>query len=704
MNARHWCISTALAGALVTGSGCDGTLGTPPSAPTPPPTSSTVAESVPETRGPALTVVEPLQRGLTVAGVAGLCDDNLALAQEILAAIRALPTDGTATLSFEDTFGRLDDAFLSILNGSEFPYLVGVAHPDEAVRNAARACETKTDKLLTSIWLDPTLARVLEAYAARRETLGVERERFVSQTLRDFRRNGSVLPAAGQARLREINDELTQIGQRFIAEISSSKGVIEIRPEQLAGLPDGYVETHRPRPDGKVEISTDYPDYYPFVKYALDRRAARDLYVAFVNRGGEVNVGRLDRLLQLRHEKARLLGYATWADYAIEPRMAKTAAEVEAFLDRVSIAIAPAVKAEFQQFAAEFQSFSGGTNQRMTPADRYFLNERLKNKRYAFDGKKLAEYFDIDRVTGGLFDISSRMYGIEFRKEAGPTWHPEVRAYSVWSGDRRLGDVYLDLFSRDHKYKHAAMFTIRTGKKLAGGAVQTPIASLICNFPRPGEPMAHDQVVTYFHEFGHVLHHLLSDTELSSFAGTNTARDFVETPSQMFEEWAWSREVLDLFARHPVTGEPIPTPLYEAMTRARRFGMSLGTERQLFLARLDLAYHTQEPGFDTTELLQQIHKRHFSFAYVPNTHFQSSFGHLIGYDAGYYGYQWALSLSFDVLSRFKKEGLMNQATARAWREQVLSKGASVDERDQVTAFLGRPPSEQAYADFLQGKD
>ena len=591
---------------------------------------------------------------------------------------------------------------LSINNASEFPYLMGVVHPDEAVRNAARACETKTDKLVTGIFLDAQLAKVLKAYAAKKEQLPDERQRFVEETLRDFRRNGIDLPTDQQKRLRAINEEITQLGQRFIAEISASRGVIELDPRQLAGLPDSYVKSHPPDPAGKVLITTDYPDYYPFVKYALDRESAKRLYVKFVNRGGDVNVSRLDRLFALRWEKAKMLGYGNWADYAIEPRMAKNAAEVQAFLDRVSKAIAPAVEQELKDFRAELVRLTGNPRRPMTPPDRYFLTERLKNKRYKFDSKELANYFEIDAVTKGLFDITSKMYGLTYETLEEKAWHPDVSVHELRSNGKRIGKFYLDLQPREHKYKHAAMFAVRTAKKLPDGTAQTPIAALVCNFPAPGEPMAHDQVVTYFHEFGHVLHHLLTETELASVSGTNTARDFVETPSQMFEEWAWSREVLDRFAKHPQTGAKIPKPLFDALTNSRRFGLALATERQLFLARLDLGYHVREPGFDTTKVLEEIHQEHFSFAYVPGTHFQSSFGHLIGYDAGYYGYQWALALAYDVLSRFKKEGLLNPATAADWRQKVLSKGGSLDERSLIRAFLGRAPSEKAYADFLKG--
>ena len=371
-----------------------------------------------------------------------------------------------------------------------------------------------------------------------------------------------------------------------------------------------------------------------------------------------------------------------------------------AFLDRVSAAIKPAVDKELALFRKEYRKLRHKSGPNMTPADRYFLTERLKNTLYKFNSKEMANYFEVKRVTRGLLDLTARMYGLTYKTVDEPTWHPDVTAHEIWSGGKAVGKFYLDLHARPNKYKHAAMFPIRPAKTLADGVRQSPMAALVCNFPRPGEPMPHDQVVTYFHEFGHVLHHLLTTTELAKFAGTATARDFVEAPSQMFEEWAWSKDVLDLFAQHIDSGAKIPAPLFDKMIKARKAGLALHTERQLWLARLDLTYHSSAPPVDTTKVLKDVHDAQFSFAYVPDTHFQSSFGHLIGYDAAYYGYQWALSIAHDVLSRFKKEGLFNTKTADAWRQLVLSRGGSDDEAKLVTAFLGRPPTEEAYGKFL----
>ena len=683
-----------------------------PAVPPPPPvaTETPIVDAPPVTPAVAappsqvaLTVVEPLAVAKDAAGVRALCTDNLALATRIVGEVAALDPAAAATLTWERTLGHLDDAFLSISNASELPYLLGVAHPSEDVRTAAQECEKKTDEVETGLYLDERLARVVVAYAAKGESLSEERQRFLEHVVRELRRRGAELDEKGKARLRELNQELTELGQRFVAEIGATTHQIELAPEQLRGLPESFKKAHPPRSDGKVVVNTDYPDYYPFVTYAADRNLARDLFVKFTNRGGDANVARLDRILALRHEKAQLVGYAHWADYATEPRMAKNAASALGFLTRVHSAIEPAIATEFRDFGAEFQKAVPDPSRAMIEADRYFVADRIKSQRLSLDSKLLADYFEVDAVTRGLLAITAEMYGLEYAPLEGVQWHESVKGYEVRSGGRSIARFYLDLAPRANKYKHAAMFGIRTGKTLSDGTRQTPIAALVCNFPPPGEPMPHDQVVTYFHEFGHVLHHILTEAELASFAGTNTVRDFVEAPSQMFEEWAWSPEALGRFARHAKTGQPLPQAMLTAMERSRRFGIALHTERQLFLANLDLAYHTTTPPFDTTQVLERVHKKEFSFRYVKGTHFQSSFGHLIGYDAGYYGYQWSLALAYDALDRFKKAGLFDKETAAAWKKHVLTRGGSRDERTMLREFLGREPSEAAYVAFLVGR-
>ncbi|HLM72427.1 MAG TPA: M3 family metallopeptidase [Polyangiaceae bacterium] len=670
--------------------------------PTPTSTAAMPSDASPSSSAPAF---DPVPIGMTAAGVTRVCDDHIKAAETLLNEIKSLKGAAADKLTFDATFGRFDRLVLELNNAGEFPYLMGVAHPDAAVRDAAKKCEPKSEKFTTAMWLDADLAGVLKAYAAKGEKLEGERARLVHDVLRDFRRNGLDLPPEKQARLREINEAITTNGQNFISNIGASKETLEVDPKALDGLPPEYVAKHPPNDKGKVVLTTDYPDFFPFVTYARDRKTALDLFVLFQNRGGKKNVEILELILKLRSEKAKLLGYQHWADYATEPRMAKNAKTVRTFLDKVRDALKDVGKVEYTELMKEHVKLGGKQGAKLPPSDRYFLEDRVRAAKFKFNSQELSNYFEIGAVKAGLMSITAKMYGIEYREVPANAWHPDVTAYEVWSGKEVIAKFYLDLYSRPDKYKHAAMFGVRTAARLPDGTYQKPIAALECNFPKPGAQaalMSHEDVVTFFHEFGHVLHHVLTKGELASFSGTATARDFVEAPSQMFEEWAWSREVLDLFAKHHKTGEKIPDDLFEAMQRARTFGRALATQRQLFLATLDLEYHSRQVPFNTTRVLEEVQNATDQFQFVKGTHFQSSFSHLIGYDAGYYGYQWALALSRDVLTRFKKEGFLNPATAAAWRNEVLSKGGGTDEASLITRFLGREPSHDAYIAYLKG--
>jgi thimet oligopeptidase len=648
---------------------------------------------------------DPVAVGMTVEGAKRLCTEHLQTADALVQQIRALKKAPASELTYDATVGRFDDVLLEVGSASEFPYLLAVAHPDGAVREAAKLCEPKADAFNTALYLDADVAAVLRAYAAKNEPLAGEKKRLLSDVLRDLRRNGLELSPDKQAEVRRLSDELTRLGQDFSANISSSTGHIEVRPAALAGLPPDYIARH-PVKDGKVEITIDYPDYFPFITYSKDRKAALELYVKFTNRGGEDNIKILERILKLRSDKAKLLGYESWAAFVIEPRMAKSPKAVADFLSQIRAAVKEPARAEFAEMMRSHTKRGGRSSDRLPPPERYFLEDQIRAEKYKFNSQELSNYFEIGAVKKGLFDITAKMYGIEYKEVAARAWHPDVTLYEVRAQGRLLGKFYLDLYSRPDKYKHAAMFSLRGAKRLADGTYRTPIAALECNFPKPGaEPalLSHEEVLTFFHEFGHVLHHLLTRSELAAYSGSNTVRDFVEAPSQMFEEWPWSREVLDLFARHHKTGAKIPDELFAAMQRARLFGRALETQRQILFASLDFEYHSRAPGFDTTQALEEIQAANDSFAFVKGTHLQSSFGHLIGYDAGYYSYQWALSLSRDVLTRFKKEGLLNPATAAAWRDEVLSKGGGEDERTMITRFLGRPPNTDAYLAYIKGQ-
>jgi len=654
--------------------------------------------------------VDPLAAGLTAEEVDRFSREHLEHARRLVAAVRALASAPDDELTWDTVLAPLDDVTFATSLAGGFAGLMEETHPDAAVRAAGRACRPRLVSFQTDMMLDAELAGVVRRFAktSAARLLGGTRRRLLEDLLREFRRNGLELPPAGQARLRELNDELNRAAQEFSRNLAEARGALRVPPSRLRGLPEAFLAVHAPEADGLVTVTTDYPDYFPVVSYAEDRELARELNALFDSRAASQNVPLLERVLALRAEKAQLLGYATWADYVLEPRMARTTAAVREFLAGAAEAVREPGRREYREFQAERAAALGVDPGLPIPVyDRLYLEQRLRAKKYGFDGKALSEHFPVEGVVSGVLGFVSRLFGLELAERPDAArWHPEVRVLDVLSDGAVVGRLFLDLYPREAKYKHAAMFEIRPGKRLRDGTYVTPMTALVTNFPAPGSGPALltlEDVTTFFHELGHALHHLLTREELASYSGTSTAQDFVETPSQMLEEWAFQREVLDAFARHHVTGAPIPEPLFAAMRRARAFGRALATERQLALATLDFEYHTRPVPVATEAVFHEVMARTQQFVHQPGTHFPATFGHLMGYDAGYYGYQWALAIARDVLTRFEREGFTNPATAADWLERVLSRGAGADEASLVTAFLGRPSNLDAYAAYLRGE-
>ncbi len=648
--------------------------------------------------------IDPVAQGMTADGIVRLCDDGIAHAIMMRDQIRALASQPDEQLTKDSVLLAFDELTYALQLAGAFASLMNLAHPDVAVREAAKTSEPKIDAFVTALYMDATLSEIFERFAKKGESLSGPEQRLLDFTRRDFRRNGLLLDAAGQEKLRNLNQELTQLGQTFEENIAKVTASIEVAPEQLEGLPDNYRASRKPNDHGKIVITTDYPDLVPFMKYAKDREAAKQLFILNNTRAQKENLPILDQLIALRNEKAHLLGYQTWADYVLEPRMAKNSKRVRDFIDDLHKDLKPAAQQEFAELMKIYRA-NGGTAERIPASDAGYIHELAARQTCSLDSQKVSAYFELHAVKNGVLGIASQLYNIRFvRRDDLPSWHADVEIYDINTVDgATIGRCYLDLYPREGKYKHMAVFGIRETKKLADGTRQIPMCAMVCNFPKPdAHPalLSHDDVTTFFHEFGHLLHHIVSESELASFAGTSVARDFVEAPSQMFEEWAWSRESLDLFARHYQTGEKLPDDLFAAMTAERSFGVALFTERQLQLADLDLTYHTRAPGFDSTAVVREMQQEYSPFGFIDGTTFQATFGHLVGYDAGYYGYQWALSIAMDLFSRFKTTGIMDHATATAYHAHILSRGGSEDENDMVKNFLGRDGNAQAYKAFL----
>jgi thimet oligopeptidase len=511
---------------------------------------------------------------------------------------------------------------------------------------------------------------------------------------------------ATRGRVRSLREELVRIGQEFGRNVKDDVRRLELDPSDLAGLPADWIRSRPPRPDGKVVVTTDNTDYVPFMTYARSGRAREALWRLDRLRGHPRNLEVLSRMLSRRAELARALGYPTWASYVTEDKMIGSERAAAEFVERIAAAAEARMQRDHAQLLARKRRDEPGA-ERVDPWDSAWLQERVKAEAYGFDSQSARPYFEYARVRDGVLHVTARLFGLRYvRVPDAPVWHPEVEVHDVLDRDRLLGRIYLDMHPREGKYKHYAQFTLASG--LAGRRL--PEGVLVCNFPRPapGAPalLEHGDVRTFFHEFGHVLHHVLGGhTRWAGQSGVATEWDFVEAPSQMLEEWVWDPEVLATFARHVDTGEPIPAEVVRRMKAADEYGKGLMVRQQMFYAATSLELHRRDPeGLDTTRLVAELQERYTPFRHVEGTYFHESFGHLDGYSAIYYTYMWSLVIAKDLFGEFRKAGsLLAPEPARRYRRTILEAGGSKPAAELVRDFLGRPHAFDAYAAWLEAE-
>ena len=592
-----------------------------------------------------------------------------------------------------------DEANAALGNLRELAGLIAKTHPDKAMRDAGDAAEQELDKVATDISLDRDVYDALAAIDV--SGLDAATRHWVAKTLREFRRAGVDRDDATRARIRELQEELVGIGQDFDRNIRTDTRTAALPPSALAGLPDDYVRAHPPGEDGLVRITTDYPDVIPLLTYATDATAREQLWRLFQLRGHPNNIEVLDRLIERRHDLATLLGYPSWAQYVTENKMIGSADAAGDFINRIAAAAADRLRADLATLL-ERKRADDPTASAVDPWDNSFLQDRVKAERFAFDSQSMRPYFEYDRVKAGLMDLTERLFGVSFtRREDAPVWHPDVEAYDVAQGGELIGRIFLDMHPRADKYNHAAMFTMVNGK----AGVRIPECALVCNLPKPGaEPalLQHDEVSTFFHEFGHLLHHVFAGhARWSGVGGISTEWDFVEAPSQLLEEWTFDAPTLATFAVHHETGEPIPAELVAKLRAAEEFGKGIFVRQQMFYAALSLELYRRDPDtFDVAELKRDLQTRYAPFPEVPGTWFHLSFGHLDGYSAAYYTYMWSLVIAKDLFTVFKREGLLDEATAARYRDAVLTPGGSAPAAELVHNFLGRDYTFDAYQAWL----
>lgn len=615
--------------------------------------------------------------------------------------------------TYEATMGALDRATEGLEYASGIVrHLESVATTPE-LRAAHNAVEPAVSEFFAGIPLNAKLWGALKAFAGTAEAaeLGPVRKRYLTKTMDSFRRHGAELDEAGKKRLAEIDVELTKTTTKFAENVLDSTNEYELiltEESALAGLPESAREAARAGAEAKGKpgwrFTLHAPSYIALMTYLDDRGVREQVWRAYNQRatGGEKNNWPLiGKILELRREKAALLGYADFADLVLEDRMAHRGERAEEFLKDLEAK----TRAQFERENAELREFAGFELQ---PWDVGYWAEKLRQKLYEFDEEELRPYLPVERVIAGLFEIAARLYGVKIVEERGvPVWDAEVKVYRIEDGasGKLLAKFYADWYPRDNKRGGAWMDSLITGgpdSRLGEAHV-----GLICGnlTPPVGDKPAlltHREAETIFHEFGHLMHHCLSTVEVRGLAGTNVAWDFVELPSQIMENWTWEREALDLLARHYESGEAIPEELYQKMKRARNFRAANGQMRQLGFGLVDLSLHRHyrsESGVGVREYAREILQR-FSPAPLPDDYgmiagFTHLFASPVGYGAGYYSYKWAEVLDADAFSRFRKEGLFSAATGGEFRERILSKGDSRDPAELYRWFMGRDPDPDA---------
>ena len=594
-------------------------------------------------------------------------------------------------------------------------HLESVATNDE-LREAYNEVMPQVAAFYSSIPLDAGLYGALREAAASGETLSATKQRHLDKTLDDFRRHGAELPDEGKKRLAELDVELTKVTTRYAQNVLDGTNSFELVIEdeaELAGLPPSARDAARASAESKElsgwRFTLQSPSYIAVMTY-LDHAGYREtMWKAFNTRACKEpydNRPLIGEILKLRRAKATLLGYDNFADLVLEDRMAKTGAKAREFVDDLRERSRDAFGTENEALQAFRRELEGKDAPPLAPWDVGYYAEKQRRAQYDFDEEALRPYFPLTRVLDGMFGLVQRLYGVKIEAAPEiPTWHESADAYRLCDEQGQfLGVFYVDTFPRETKRDGAWMNGLITGEQSSQGL--SPHLGLICaNVTKPvGDKPAlltHREVETMFHEFGHLIHHMLSRVEVRSLGGTNVAWDFVELPSQIMENWCWEREALDLFARHWETGEVIPEDLFGKLTKARTYRAANAMMRQLGFATVDLLMHVDldpETEQDVMGRAREVLAMHAPAPLPDDYGMVASFGHLfahpVGYAAAYYSYKWAEVLDADAFTRFRKEGLFSPDVGGQFRETILSKGDSRDPMDLYRDFMGREPSVQ----------
>lgn len=638
----------------------------------------------------------------TAESVRSTAADALAEADALIERVVA----STDHPSFEATLHQLDLAGATALRGYAQGAFLGYVHVDADVRDAGQAAEEQVMKWNVGLTFREDLYRAVRAFADTPEAAALEgeRKRLLEFWLRDFRRAGHELAPADKAELERLRQRLVELEVAFARNINDDQEGIEVSREDLAGLPDEYIDRLSPgKKQGTYQVSIKGPELVPFLAQAHNRFLREKLFRRNWTSAVPTNRPLLEEALAIRHRIAGLFGLPTWAHYALEIKMAGSPERVEEFYEQ----IVPPLRAAAEHEVAQLQERAArdGVIGPIQPWDWTYYDNQQSREEHGVDQNLVSAYLPLEPVIDGMFELTAEVFGLEYRKVPdAKAWHPDVTLYEIHdkASGQLIAHFYADLFPREGKFYHAAAFPLVLGHRRADGSYATPVSAIVANLTPPGPDRPsllrhgpHGEVETLFHEFGHILHESLTHAESARFSGAETERDFVEAPSQIMQHWVWQPEVLARFARHHETGEPLPEDLLARMMGSRYLNVGLRGAYQVSYGAEDMTLHGEQP-VDLDTAMRDAYQV-TSLPYPEGTCAVASFGHLMGgYDAGYYGYLWAEVIGDDLWGRFQKEGITSPLVGMDYRRAILEPNGAQSGDDMVADFLGRPASVENY--------
>ncbi len=641
--------------------------------------------------------LEPIRPAYRVGEVTALCEKAISHTEERLAALIALPSEKqnikSTLLEFETILADFSDESTPLT-------FMGYVSTDTAVSAEASDCEQKIGQYSVDIFTRRPLYNILSS----QKTSAPAQSRLLSQTLRVFEQNGLKLSDSALAQVKDLKSQLSTKENQYSTNLNLDNTSVTFSLEQLRGAQPDFLARLEKTADGKFVVTTKSTDYGDLMENVSVSETRHQMMIAYLNRGGAANTQLLEEAVFLRSQIATIIGFKNWADYRIAPQMAKNSDTALKFLMNLKnklIVRNRQDQAQLLDFKKQFEPGSTSVN----PWDSTYLRNQLQKRDYSLDNEKIREYFPASTVVAGIFDVYSQLLGVKFIEvKTAKVWADGVKLYEIHDASdcRLIGHFYTDLVPRPGKYGHAAAFSLISGRLLGKGIYSLPASSIVANFTPPSgtKPslLTHDEVETFFHEFGHIMHQTLTKAPYASLSGASVAQDFVEAPSQMLENWVWNPKILSRVSGHYLHPEQkLSDDLLTKMIAVRNFQQGADYTKQLLYSLFDLKIHTENSKVNVTEIYNELYRQIVGQEPLAGNQFAAGFGHLMGgYDAGYYGYLWSGVYAQDMFSQFPADDLTNAAEGAKYRKVILEQGNMQDAIELLRQFLGREPNSDAF--------